>query len=637
MLTVPTVCPFCACGCGLYMLAHKGELVGVAPSQTHPVSQGRLCAKGWAAHEAPGWGERLRTPLIRNNGKTDAVSWDAALDLLVERIKGLLDAGKSMAVLGSPRVTNEENYLAGRLARAAFHTNHIDFCSHSSFRNLLAGVEEVTGEHAGFASLIEVEASETIILLEGDLARTHPRAAFSIMRAVDKGARLVTVGCAKTQMAHLSSLHLTAAPGNCGEVIDGLLAGVISLGLEDRRSVEERCEGYEALRRGVEGLKPTDELQKAAKWVARAGRATFLISPTGGSAQHSQKEAAALASLAAITGHLERTGSGLLLLLGRSNVRGACEMGVAPDRLPGYQTIKDERALSRMRAVWGKEPPDVQGLDAEAMLGEASGLIIVAEDPPSNLAMGKRALAALERMELVAVLDAFVTPTVKTAHVVLPIASFAESVGTVTNMEGRVQLLRATLDPPGEARPGWHVLADLCARFGLSAPYSSSADVFREIAQAAPRYAGIRKGSLDEGWGETLANDAERRKALVRAAGAAVMTSAEHPYLLARDGVLDWGSDPLVFFSPTLRRDYVSRQKIFPQGMVEMSRQDADELGVRAGWRVRLISIHGDAVLPVVIRTDLKRGVLFVPFAFRENAATVFGADSVTAVNVKRV
>jgi predicted molibdopterin-dependent oxidoreductase YjgC len=290
-----------------------------------------------------------------------------------------------------------------------------------------------------------------------------------------------------------------------------------------------------------------------------------------------------------------------------------------------------------MRAVWGKEPPDAPGLDAEAMLGEASGLIVVAEDPPSNLAMGKRALAALARMEFVAVLDAFVTPTVKTAHVVLPIASFAESDGTATSMEGRVQWLRATLAPPGEARPGWQVLADLCARFGLSAPYSSSADVLREIAEAAPHYVCMRKRSLDEEWGVTLIGDTERRKAMIRASGTMAMTSAEHPYLLARDGVLDWGSDPLVSFSPTLRRDYVSRQKLFPQGMVEMSKQDADYLSMRAGWRVKLISVHGDAVLPVVIRNDLKQRVLLVPFAFRDHAAPVFGADSVTVVKVERV
>lgn len=71
MLVIPTACPFCSCGCGLYLLAKEGHPVGVAPSETHPVSEGRLCARGWSAHEAVLWGDRLRQPLLQRNGKQD--------------------------------------------------------------------------------------------------------------------------------------------------------------------------------------------------------------------------------------------------------------------------------------------------------------------------------------------------------------------------------------------------------------------------------------------------------------------------------------------------------------------------------------------------------------------------------------
>ena len=90
MLAIPTACPFCSCGCGLYLLAKKGHLVGVAPSETHPVSGGRLCARGWSAHEAALWGDRLRQPLLQRNGKLEPVSWDEALDHVAERLKELM-------------------------------------------------------------------------------------------------------------------------------------------------------------------------------------------------------------------------------------------------------------------------------------------------------------------------------------------------------------------------------------------------------------------------------------------------------------------------------------------------------------------------------------------------------------------
>ena len=178
MLPVPTTCPFCACGCGFYLLANKGGLVGVAPSETHPVSLGRLCARGWSAHEAALWGNRLRQPLVNRNGKLESVSWDEALDHVAGRIKELIDAGKSVGVLGSARATNEENYLAGKLARAGLQTNNLDFSYHSICGPLLTGLEEVCGEYTPSISLNDIESSQTILLIEGDLADDPPAGCF---------------------------------------------------------------------------------------------------------------------------------------------------------------------------------------------------------------------------------------------------------------------------------------------------------------------------------------------------------------------------------------------------------------------------------------------------------------------------
>jgi len=636
MLTIPTTCPFCACGCGFYLLANKGELVGVAPSETHPVSLGRLCARGWGAHEAPLWGSRLRRPLIKRHGKMESVSWGEVFDHVAGRFHELIDAGKSVGVLGSPRATNEENYLAGKLARAGLQTNNVDFCYHSICRPLVAGLEEVTREYAGSISLNDIESSETILLIENDLAKTHPRAAFSVMKAVEKGAHLITIGYTKTQMARLSSLYLETAPGSEGEVINGLLASVVHLGLEDRILVAVHCEGYDALRRDLGPVKMTESTCQAAEWIARAKQAAFLMAPTGGQDDQPRMDAAAFATLAAITGHLDRPGSGLLLLLGRSNVRGACEMGVVPDRLPGYKPFYDGRSQERLQDLWGKKLPSAPGLDAENILQSVSGLIVLADDPPSVVPMGQRAMAAVEKIEFLVVLDAFATPTAKAAHTVLPIASFAETEGTLTSMEGRVQRHRAATDPPGEARNGWQVLAELCARFNIGVSYKSAGDVLREIGQAAPQYAGIGQRMSVEGWGGTVVEDADRWKFMLRAAGVAALTSAERPHVLARDGAFDWGRDPLISFSPTLSRDHQSQRKLFPNGFVEMCREDADKLGVRAGWQVKLSSVYGDAVVPVQVRTDLKPGVLLVPYAFRDHVANVLCTRRLAAVKVER-
>ena len=133
-----------------------------------------------------------------------------------------------------------------------------------------------------------------------------------------------------------------------------------------------------------------------------------------------------------------------------------------------------------------------------------------------------------------------------------------------------------------------------------------------------------------------MAKDSDGGKFRLIAAEAPPLTSAEGPHVLVRDGDFDWGHDPLVAFSPTLSRDYQSERKLFPNGFVEMCKQDADGVGVHPGRPVRLTSAHGEAVVPTRVRTDLKPGVLLVPYAFRDHLASVLGTHSVTAVKVEQ-
>jgi len=418
-------------------------------------------------------------------------------------------------------------------------------------------------------------------------------------------------------------------------VILGLLAAVLDRQQQNPSSVAAVCGGYETLLRGLKSIKRTAELNQAADWIIRGERTVFLlaISAQGGP---SQKFAAAFASLAAVAGHLDKPGSGLVLLLPRSNVWGACDMGVASEHLPDYVSLDDETARERLQKLWDKKLPSDHGCEAEKLLQNVHGLIVVADDPPSVVPMGRRARAAIEKIEFLVVLDAFVTPTSQNAHVALPIASFAETEGTLTNMEGRVQRLHAAVKPPGEAKAGWHVLAELCSRFGVGSAYSSAQAVLREIACVAPRYAEVERQMSEDGWGNALLGGVDNPKLeLVGTTDALAAPSTEHPYVLVRDGSFDWGRDPLVSYSPTLSRDYQSERKLFPNGMVEMCKRDADALNLSGGRRVRMVSAHGDAVVPIRVRTDLKAGVLSVPYAFRDYLARVLGSDRAVAVSVE--
>ena len=129
--TVLTTCTYCGCGCNFYLEVLDGKVIGTIPCKTSPVNEGKLCVKGWNVHEFIQNPKRLTRPLLRKNGELTEVGWDEALDFTASRLKEIKDqyGGDSLAFLSSAKVTNEENYILQKFARAAAGTNNVDHCA----------------------------------------------------------------------------------------------------------------------------------------------------------------------------------------------------------------------------------------------------------------------------------------------------------------------------------------------------------------------------------------------------------------------------------------------------------------------------------------------------------------------------
>ena len=128
---VLTTCVYCGCGCGIYLEVLDGRITGVWPAKTHPVSQGKLCIKGWNVADFVYHPDRLKTPLIRKDGELVEATWDEALSFVAERMSTIkAESGPdSLAFLSSAKCTNEENYLMQKFARAVIGTNNVDHCA----------------------------------------------------------------------------------------------------------------------------------------------------------------------------------------------------------------------------------------------------------------------------------------------------------------------------------------------------------------------------------------------------------------------------------------------------------------------------------------------------------------------------
>ena len=633
MRTVLTSCPFCGCGCGLYVHARDGVPVGVAASPHHPVSQGRLCARGWSAHAAAAWGPRLTRPMLRRDGELCEADWGEALDTAARRLADLRSRGRALGLIASPRLTNEESYLAVRLARGALGTPHVDAPLRAELAQALAGIAEVTGVASSRGTLADVEASDAILLVEGDLAGSHPRAASAITRAVAAGAKLVSFGPAATQMSRLAALSFTWRPGAEADGLASLVAAALEAGA-GKPGAGRLLTGLEALRASLAAVAVGEEAREAARWLVEAARPSLVVAPFAGAPAAVCRVAVAAANLAALCGGLDRPGSALLVLPTRSNARGSLDMGVTPAALPGGRPLDDAGLRDRLAAAWGTAVTADRGVDAVDMVGQTSGLVIVGDALAGGVPPVGPPTEALSGSELVVVLDAFASPALDVADVVLPVAAAIESAGTVTGADGRIQRVRPCVDPPGEARGAWWVLGELGRRLGLGSGPASPDQVLDEIENVVPGYQGVDRHALDTAWGVLLPATPVDSAAL-QPFGPPAPVSDDRIVML--DGVYDWGTDPLVEHAPILCRDERSRRKLFPGGQVAMAPGDAEALGVRQGWLVKLVSNHGEAVLPVVLRRELAPGRLSVPFAFRDSMADVLGGMASASVRVERV
>lgn len=128
---IPSICSYCGCGCGVLFQVFDGKLVGTMPMKTHLVNEGKLCIKGWNLHEHVVSDKRLKFPMLKKDGNLQETTWDEAIQTTADKLKDIIQkhGPDSVGVLASAKVTNEENYLAQKFARAVIGTNNVDHCA----------------------------------------------------------------------------------------------------------------------------------------------------------------------------------------------------------------------------------------------------------------------------------------------------------------------------------------------------------------------------------------------------------------------------------------------------------------------------------------------------------------------------
>jgi NADH-quinone oxidoreductase subunit G len=661
---VPSLCTHCSVGCNITLDMRHNQIKRVMPRENTAVNDIWICDKGRYGLHFVESEKRLTTPLIRRGDqRLVQATWEEAIAVIAEKLVALHRSGGSdvLAGLVSERLSNEDLYLFQRLFRDALSCNNLDHRSGAPGEPHHDDIGALVGVGSG-TNIMDLGKGSVVLVIGADPEEEAPLYMLRLREIAKRGGELFVLNGRPTKLDRSAKRALHYRPGSEPDLLRGLLSVVFAeAGMQH---VPPRSSGVNELRSSLNmplskmlestGLSDEDirtigrSFAQAEHGIIVYGADAMALGP--GFTQD-------LGTLALVAGKVGKPNNGLIPLLRRGNTRGALDMGVRPDKRPGYAPLGSGKGGKAREVVpRGLDAREIWGAAAE---GQLKALYIAGLDPATEHPASR---ATLEKLEFLVVQDMFLTPTAELAHVVLPTQAFAERDGTYTNAERRVQRARQARQAPGECRADWEIVRDVAlqvvALMGEAAQsegatqqsavkeerkrddaaslwdYTTARDVALEIAERVPGYQGITysrlaKTAVAGSWGrqatETFFYDGTsydntegvgiQYPAPMEAPNAAFTRAALTAEPLAGDA----SRYPFVLVAQTVLYDGDARlhgsllESHVPELYVIMSATDADQAGIQTGDRVLVSSAVGAVECAVRLDERLPAGAVVIP------------------------
>ena len=667
--SVNSVCPYCGVGCQLTYHIKDDKLLYVS-GRNGPANQNRLCVKGRFGFDYVTHPQRLTQPLIRKDGVAkhadDLVDPGQSVDPFPHGHLGggagarrrrasrpirERDGGKGLAGFGSAKGSNEEAYLFQKLVRTGFGTNNVDHCTRLCHASSVAALMEGIGSGAVTATFNECKNSDVIIVIGANPTENHPVAATFFKQAAKRGAKLIVMDPRGQALKRHAKHMLQFKPGTDVAMLNAMLNVIIGEELYDRQYVQTYTEGFAQLAEHMKQFTPeemapicgidAETIRDVARTYARAERAIIFWGMGISQHTHGTDNARCLIALALTCGQVGRPGTGLHPLRGQNNVQGASDAGLIPMFYPDYKSIDDPDVRARYESAWGTTLDPKKGLTVVEIMdaihaGTIKGMYIMGENPAMSDPDLNHAREALAKLDHLVVQDLFLTETASYADVILPASAWPEKDGTVTNTNRQVQMGRAALPLPGEAKLDWWIIQEIARRIGLDWNYQHPSEIYAEMASLMPSLDNISWERVERESAVTYPADSPDKpgrdvvfeKGFPRPGGfgrlvAAKLTppdeqpDAEFPFILTTGRQLEhWHTGAMTRRSSTL-------DALEPAAVASLSRGTIAQLGIKPGDRVRVETRRGTVELAARQDDAVPDGVVFIPFAYVEAAANL--------------
>jgi formate dehydrogenase alpha subunit len=507
----------------------------------------------------------------------------------------------------------------------------------------VAGLAAAFGSGAMTNSISEIEDSGCIFVIGSNTTACHPLIARRILRAKEKGAKLIVADPRNIQISRFADVAVNHRLGSDVALLNGMMHIIIKNGWHSKDYIDKRTEDYDALEamvgkftpekvQAITGIDPK-VLEQMTELYATHPPASLLYAM--GITQHTTgvDNVKSCCNLAMLCGNVGVRGGGVNPLRGQNNVQGACDVGGLPNVMTGYQPVADPAVLEKFSKAWGVDLSATPGLTITDMVpamleGKLKGLYVIGENPKLSDPDWNHFNHALKELDFLVIQELFLSETAQVADVVFSAASVAEKDGTVTNTERRCMQIRKAIDPIGDNLADWEIICRLSTAMGYEMSYESPEEIFDEMASLTKSYAGmtyermgldglqwpcpdkdhpgtpyLHKDQFTRGKGKFFAIDYQ---------DPAEMPDEDYPYFLTTGRMFAH------FHTGTMTRISEHLDAEQKTGYVDINPEDAEKLAVKNGDILVLSSRRGDIEAPANITDTVVPGTLFLPIHFGE-------------------
>ncbi len=663
---VNSLCPYCGVGCQTKVYVKNNKIVQV-DGRNGPANDQKLCVKGRFGYDYIHNENRLTKPLIRIKGKEKhqindyknlkindyfrEATWEEAISIAAKSLNFTYKKSGSSALcgFGSAKGSNEEAYLFQKLIRTAFKTNNVDHCTRLCHASSVAALMECVGSGAVSAPFTAVKDSDCIIVIGARPTTNHPVAATYFKRAAKDGKKLIIMDPRKQDLSRHAYRHLQFNPGKDVALLNAIIYTIIDEELFDKQYISSMTEGFDSLKENIKKFRPEDMekisgisseiIRDTARVYAKSDKSIIFWGMGISQHIHGTDNSRCLITLALITGHIGRPGTGLHPLRGQNNVQGASDAGLIPMVYPDYQSVEDQNNHKKMEEFWDTDLDDKKGLTVVEIIDrvckeEIKAMYVMGENPVMSDPDQNHTVEGMCKLNTLIVQDIFMTETAWYADIILPASAHAEKNGTFTNTNRQVQMGRKVLNPPGKAKEDLNIINDLGVALGLNWNYRHASEVFNEMSQVMPSLKNITWDRVDEEDSVTYPCESKESPGTeivfaknfptTSGLGKIVPTDLispdelpdqEYPFVLTTGRLLEH------WHTGAMTRRSVALDNLEPEAIVNMNRIDMKYLKLEPGTKVNVKTRRGSITLNVRLDNELPKGMIFIPFCFSEAAA----------------